>query len=66
METYYSGFTVAEIKAIAGWLKDWEYDNNKKIVLKNGFEDKYLLLDEDEKTVVVKMSDIMSDIYGYE
>lgn len=66
METYYSDFTVAEIKAIAGWLKDWKYDNDKKIVLKNGFEDKYLLFDENKETVVVKVSDIMSDIYGYE
>lgn len=57
------GFTAKEIRAIANWCEDW-LEDNQKVVLKEGFEDKYVIYDENGKTEVVNVSDIMSDIYA--
>lgn len=60
------GFTVAEIKAIANWCDDW-LKKEQIITLKEGFEDKYIIYDdENDKREVVKVSDIMSDLYALE
>lgn len=60
------GFTVAEIKAIANWCDDW-LKKEQTIMLKEGFENKYLVYDDENgKRKVVRVSDIMSDIYALE
>lgn len=58
-------FTVAEIKAIANWCNDW-LEQNQRIVLKEGLKDKYIFYDKNDKREIVKVSDIMSNIYALE
>lgn len=59
-------FTVAEIRAIANWCNDW-LKKEQTIMLKEGFEDKYIMYDDENgKREVVKVSDIMSDLYALE
>ena len=58
-------FTVAEIKAIANWCNDW-LEQNQRIVLKEGLKDKYIFYDKNDKREIVKVSDIMSNIYTLE
>ena len=60
-----SSFTVAEIRAISNWGNDW-LKKDQKVILKEGFEDKYVIYDENDKRKVVKVSDIMSDLYALE
>lgn len=59
------GFTVAEIRAIANWCDDW-LKKDQKIMLKEGFGDKFIIYDDDNKREVVRVSSIMSDIYALE
>ena len=56
-------FTVAEIKAIANWCNDW-LEQNQRIVLKEGLKDKYIFYDKNDERKIVKVSDIMSNIYA--
>ena len=58
-------FTVAEIKAIANWCNDW-LEQNQRIVLKEGLKDKYIFYDKNDERKIVKVSDIMSNIYAVE
>ena len=58
-------FTVAEIKAIANWCNDW-LEPNQRIVLKEGLKDKYIFYDKNDKREIVKVSDIISNIYALE
>ena len=58
-------FTVAEIKVIANWCNDW-LEQNQRIVLKEGLKDKYIFYDKNDKREIVKVSDIMSNIYALE
>ena len=58
-------FTVAEIKAIANWCNDW-LEQNQRIVLKEGLKDKYIFYDKNDERKIVKVSDIMSNIYALE
>lgn len=58
-------FTVAEIKAIANWCNDW-LEQNQRIVLKEGLKDKYIFYDKNDERKIVKVSDIMSNIYTLE
>ena len=60
-----SSFSVAEIRAISNWCNDW-LKKDQKVILKEGFEDKYVIYDENDKRKVVKVSDIMSDLYALE
>lgn len=60
-----SGFTVAEIKAIANQCNDW-LEQNQRIVLKEGLKDKYIFYDKNDERKIVKVSDIMSNIYALE
>lgn len=56
-----SSFTVAEIRAISNWCNDW-LKKDQKVILKEGF----VIYDENDKRKVVKVSDIMSDLYALE
>ena len=58
-------FTVAEIKAIANWCNDC-LEQNQRIMLKEGLKDKYIFYDKNNKREIVKVSDIISDIYTLE